>query len=195
MFSAVSLGWHPTSRIIRFWRVIFLMPLDYYFQKGLWQLIFLLVWDEGLNPHPFPLNKNIWRLKLIWIHINITTEFWNASPTVVDRLGYYDMSRGNPHPSIEYYSPGIYYDPKCSSEDLNHGVLVVGYGFQGKESDNQKYWFVKNRYENPGIRTFEFEKGMFFGTSVWTQVPQPLSTLLKSQQCLPHLGGNTDIVI
>ena len=100
MFSAVSLGWHPTSRIIRFRRVIFLMPLDYYFQKGLWQLVFLLVWDEGLNPHPFPLNKNIWLLNLIWIHTNITTEFWNASPTVVDRLGYYHMSRGNPHSAL-----------------------------------------------------------------------------------------------
>ncbi|XP_045324175.1 procathepsin L-like [Leopardus geoffroyi] len=48
--------------------------------------------------------------------------------------------------TFRFYKRGIYYDPKCSSEDLNHGVLVVGYGFQGKESDNQKYWFVKNSW-------------------------------------------------
>ncbi|XP_032451510.1 cathepsin L1-like isoform X2 [Lynx canadensis] len=48
--------------------------------------------------------------------------------------------------TFRFYKGGIYYDPKCSSEDLNHGVLVVGYGFQGKESDNQKYWFVKNSW-------------------------------------------------
>ncbi|XP_030149372.1 cathepsin L1-like isoform X4 [Lynx canadensis] len=48
--------------------------------------------------------------------------------------------------TFRFYKEGIYYDPKCSSEDLNHGVLVVGYGFQGKESDNQKYWFVKNSW-------------------------------------------------
>nr|XP_060482968.1 procathepsin L-like [Panthera onca] len=48
--------------------------------------------------------------------------------------------------TFRFYKEGIYYDPKCSSEDLNHGVLVVGYGFQGKEPDNQKYWFVKNSW-------------------------------------------------
>uniref|UniRef100_A0A673TU31 Procathepsin L n=1 Tax=Suricata suricatta TaxID=37032 RepID=A0A673TU31_SURSU len=48
--------------------------------------------------------------------------------------------------TFRFYKRGIYYDPKCSSEDLNHGVLVIGYGFQGKESDNKKYWFVKNSW-------------------------------------------------
>ncbi|XP_039078334.1 procathepsin L-like isoform X1 [Hyaena hyaena] len=48
--------------------------------------------------------------------------------------------------SFRFYKGGIYYDPKCSSEDPNHGVLVVGHGIQGKESDNQKYWLVKNSW-------------------------------------------------
>ncbi|XP_064434986.1 procathepsin L isoform X1 [Mirounga angustirostris] len=42
------------------------------------------------------------------------------------------------------YKEGIYYDPNCSSEDLDHGTLVVGYGSQGEEPENQKYWIVKN---------------------------------------------------
>lgn len=48
--------------------------------------------------------------------------------------------------SFQFYKKGIYYEPKCSSEDLDHGVLVVGYGFEGEELDNNKYWIVKNSW-------------------------------------------------
>ena len=36
----------------------------------------------------------------------------------------------------------MYDEPECSSEQLDHGVLVVGYGTE----DGQDYWLVKNRY-------------------------------------------------
>uniref|UniRef100_A0A8D0ZEI0 Cathepsin L1-like n=1 Tax=Sus scrofa TaxID=9823 RepID=A0A8D0ZEI0_PIG len=42
---------------------------------------------------------------------------------------------------------GIYFEPQCSSEDLDHGVLVVGYGVEGAHSNN-KYWLVKNSWGN-----------------------------------------------
>ncbi|PNI22819.1 CTSS isoform 4 [Pan troglodytes] len=45
------------------------------------------------------------------------------------------------HPSFFLYRSGVYYEPSCT-QNVNHGVLVVGYGdLNGKE-----YWLVKNSW-------------------------------------------------
>ncbi|XP_006867693.1 PREDICTED: cathepsin L1-like [Chrysochloris asiatica] len=49
--------------------------------------------------------------------------------------------------SFRFYRSGIYSDPKCR-HNLNHAVLVVGYGFEGPESDNNKYWLIKNSWSS-----------------------------------------------
>lgn len=46
------------------------------------------------------------------------------------------------HTSFKHYKDGVYDEPDCSSVNLDHAVLVVGYGTTADEKD---YWLVKNR--------------------------------------------------
>ncbi|KAK5575155.1 hypothetical protein RB653_010411 [Dictyostelium firmibasis] len=55
------------------------------------------------------------------------------------------------HQSFQLYTSGIYYEPDCSSENLDHGVLAVGYGSGSDSSESVQtsdsdYWIVKNSW-------------------------------------------------
>jgi cathepsin L len=48
--------------------------------------------------------------------------------------------------SCDLFILGVYSDLKCSSEDLDHGVLAVGYGVANDPvKGQQEYYIVKNR--------------------------------------------------
>lgn len=47
------------------------------------------------------------------------------------------------HNSFHHYKDGIWHEPECSSEFLNHGVLLVGYGTDEFERD---YYILKNSW-------------------------------------------------
>lgn len=45
--------------------------------------------------------------------------------------------------SFQFYTSGVYYDPDCSSTQVDHLVLIIGYGFTPKA---QQFYVVKNSW-------------------------------------------------
>ena len=67
-----------------------------------------------------------------------------ALESVVARLGPTSIAIDASLDSFMFYSEGVYYDPDCSSDDLDHGVLAVGYG--NDPDTHHDYWLVKNSW-------------------------------------------------
>lgn len=67
-----------------------------------------------------------------------------AMKQAVATVGPVSIAIDASHESFQFYSSGVYYEQECDSQNLDHGVLVVGYGTD-KET-NQDYWLVKNSW-------------------------------------------------
>lgn len=48
------------------------------------------------------------------------------------------------HESFQFYSEGVYYEENCDENNINHDVLIVGYGTE--KDSNLNYWLVKNSW-------------------------------------------------
>lgn len=113
---------------------------------------------------------------------------YQCSP-VLRCSGYVDISAGNENSlykaltnvgpisvaidasstEFQFYSSGVYYDNECSSNSLNHGVLVVGYG-----SSDSSYWIVKNRCESIVIdHLSSLDSVLFFSRLAMLSIHQP----------------------
>jgi cathepsin L len=77
-------------------------------------------------------------------YVNVTMNSEAALQDAVARFGPVAVAIDAAHEHFEYYSSGVYYNPKCKSDlnDLDHEVLVVGYGTE----NGQDYWIVKNSW-------------------------------------------------
>lgn len=75
-------------------------------------------------------------------YVDIPTGDENALQNAVATIGPISIGIDASQMSFQFYKNGVYDEPNCSSEFLDHGVTAVGYG-----TDNGvAYWKVKNSW-------------------------------------------------
>ncbi|CAL1272227.1 unnamed protein product [Larinioides sclopetarius] len=75
-------------------------------------------------------------------YIDIPTGQEDALKKAVATVGPISVAIDATHQSFQSYRDGIYDEPQCTTTQLDHAVLVIGYGSE----DGTDYWLVKNSW-------------------------------------------------
>ncbi|XP_022102557.1 cathepsin L2-like [Acanthaster planci] len=81
-------------------------------------------------------------------YVNVTSGDMKALKTAVASVGPITVGIDAHLKTFGFYASGIYYDKNCGNKpaDLDHAVLVVGYGSQKMGNQTTNYWIVKNSW-------------------------------------------------
>lgn len=78
--------------------------------------------------------------------VNVTQNDHDALKLAIIKHGPISVAIDASHKTLSFYSHGVYFEPKCKNkiDELDHAVLVVGYGL----INGELYWLIKNSWSN-----------------------------------------------